>query len=333
MLRNKTNLQRAILSIIAFSTTIYFLNYLFITPEPKVVHFAKELPTCGSFRDKILLTEKLKKNKLTIRTTVTNPSFLFAGFDGFGGGANQAIFDQGVWAKAETGVFMMILEGRSPEDGIVMDVGANVGFFSLLSASMGFRVILFEPNPTPFMFIKLNIALNGLQNRITAKNLGLDKTAGSFHINDGADWATVSVAENGILVNTTTLRNEIHEDIVLLKIDVEGYEDNVLQRFDDILSKYTIENIILEVKKSRDYNFKRNFMNRLIKYHNYVLILYHEIGWATREGTIQTFDTLRCIKVESLAEDQWIELEDTWFIKVGSPTYEKVKKNLKCAQI
>jgi FkbM family methyltransferase len=309
---------------------MFFYTPRFDTYEELIL---KEVETCGTFREQILSNKNLRENKLTLRTTATNPTFLFAGFEGRGGGTNQAIFEQGLWAKSETGIFMMILEGRSPDDGIVMDVGANVGFFSLLSASLGYKVILFEPNPTPFMFIKLNVDLNGLQNRITAKNLGLDKEEGSFFINDGADWATVSVAESGILVNTTTLKKEIKEDIVLLKIDVEGFEDNVLRDFDDILAKYKIENIILEIKRNRDYGFKRDFINRLIQKHNYVLLLYQEYGWKTMEHTIQTFDTLRCKKVDSVPENDWIEFEDTWFIKVGSPTYENVKKNLKCAKL
>ncbi len=59
------------------------------------------------------------------------------------------------------------------ENDIVLDVGANIGVFSLYAASRGAKVFSFEPNPEVFAVLQENIRINNLENRVTPLNMAL----------------------------------------------------------------------------------------------------------------------------------------------------------------
>jgi FkbM family methyltransferase len=64
----------------------------------------------------------------------------------------------------------------SPGD-VILDVGANIGVFSLCAAKQGARVYAFEPIPSTFAVLELNVRLHGLESVVTARNIGLsDRT-------------------------------------------------------------------------------------------------------------------------------------------------------------
>jgi FkbM family methyltransferase len=60
----------------------------------------------------------------------------------------------------------------SPGD-IVLDVGANVGVFSLFAAKQGARVYACEPIPETFAALQKNVALHHLTDQIKPLNIGL----------------------------------------------------------------------------------------------------------------------------------------------------------------
>jgi len=54
-----------------------------------------------------------------------------------------------------------------------LDLGANIGTFSVLAAKRGRRVYAFEPEGENFIMANANIALNGLQDRVTLYERGV----------------------------------------------------------------------------------------------------------------------------------------------------------------
>lgn len=58
--------------------------------------------------------------------------------------------------------------------GVFIDVGAYVGFYTVLAARHGWRVVAFEPNPINLILLKYNIALHGVGDRVVI----VDKAAG-----------------------------------------------------------------------------------------------------------------------------------------------------------
>ena len=128
------------------------------------------------------------------------------------------------------------------ENQTIIDIGANVGNVSLQIAYLlgdHGHVHSFEPDPLNFKRIEANVKRNDFKN-IQLNNLGLGNEEGSFHIatvNEGNQGMNRIVGEHSDLKNlrkieVTTLDNYVEKNhlkkINLIKIDVEGFEYNVL---------------------------------------------------------------------------------------------------------
>lgn len=125
-------------------------------------------------------------------------------------------------------------------DDIVVDIGANVGVFTLFAASrMQNTVYAFEPFPRNVEFLNRNIHINGLQNVKTyciavGDNIGSAK----LYISDISgghllfDHNIKGKLENYIEVPTITLQRIMDdnklEHIDFLKLDCEGAEGSIL---------------------------------------------------------------------------------------------------------
>lgn len=117
---------------------------------------------------------------------------------------------------------------------VLYDVGANVGSYSLIAASLGANVYAFEPVPTNFRSLARNVDLNRLGSKITVLPIALSDDVGLLRIR--------SDAEN---VSGTNARRDVFGDAAvmmpmdalgslgiarptLIKVDVEGMELLVL---------------------------------------------------------------------------------------------------------
>ena len=128
----------------------------------------------------------------------------------------------------------------------VLDVGANVGYFSsLLSAKVESRgeVFCFEPHPEIFKKLKHNISKS---KNCTLHNVALSKTIGEsvlfipkdFAKNEGV--ASLEAQENSecLKIQTRTLDDVFKSEYIdLIKIDVEGHELAVFEGGHRVLSE------------------------------------------------------------------------------------------------
>lgn len=126
-----------------------------------------------------------------------------------------------------------LMKNLSREDGIAIDVGANIGYYSLILAKLFPKVSSFEPEPINFELLKKNIECNGLKNvRLSQKavsdraetlKLGVSKKNLGDHQID-----SVEIGRKQILIQATTLDKEIQQKVALLKIDTQGWEPKVI---------------------------------------------------------------------------------------------------------
>jgi FkbM family methyltransferase len=279
-----------------------------------------------------------------ISKSKTDPPFIFTGPE------SQPIFDymrrNGVWGPMETQIFKEVCNWRCDKsksiksNPLVIDVGGNIGMFTLFSASMGCRVQTYEPIPGAFYFMRLSVLLNGFEDNIQTNNKAIDEGPGETVIEFHGDWGVGNIKivdkdkdfenekkkANNLVVKTTGLSQEIKEDVLLLKVDVEGFEDNVFKGLLPVFDEYSIENIILEVKKNRDYRYKADFLNKLRK--EYIILSFKEDY--SQQGLAALFVDMDCIMLSEVKADEWIPWEDIWLIKIGSPTYKKAINTLNC---
>jgi FkbM family methyltransferase len=137
---------------------------------------------------------------------------------------------------------------------IVFDVGANAGVYTIQQARRGAHVYAFEPNPDCYRRLQKSVRLNNLESRVVTANYALGAAAGSAEllvpgpITMGGslrpEWSpdpgAIGPTTHGYLKRARVATVEVQtvdrvvqalgiDRVDLLKVDVEGFELEVLQ--------------------------------------------------------------------------------------------------------
>lgn len=161
-----------------------------------------------------------------------------------------------------------------PKDTILLDIGANIGLFSVLGAmhlTEG-RVLSFEPNPAIFAYLQDNLAKNGCDNAL-AFCLAISEQKPSAMIlsftQQHSGSGSLVLRENKDTVRITTMDHTIFDVLhdpgnrYAVKLDVEGYELPVLRTLARSNVFAGVADIIVEVAEARmaqeDLDALRNF--------------------------------------------------------------------------
>jgi FkbM family methyltransferase len=131
--------------------------------------------------------------------------------------------------------------------GLFVDVGANCGYYAVLSALWNpqLHVIAFEPVPSIFECLKKNVQLNQVSDRIVCENMALSSHSGSAWLylpqGEGLDIETTGTLtaeswqskKGSPRMEVKTIRFDEYaaqpsNPIELIKIDVEDFEADVL---------------------------------------------------------------------------------------------------------
>jgi FkbM family methyltransferase len=125
--------------------------------------------------------------------------------------------------------------------GVVVDAGANVGFFTLYAKENGAkRIYSIEPDPMPFYYLDKNfqkdpsvILINKAMNNVSdflKFDISLDGSVGSTISTNSKIENKLSIIVEAITVdNIVAIENEIN----LLKLDIEGSEFDVIDHMND----------------------------------------------------------------------------------------------------
>jgi len=147
----------------------------------------------------------------------------------------------GIYEKKPRRVFRDLIK----KNDIVFDVGAHVGFYTLLASKRvgkNGRVFSFEPLPRNIFFLKKHISLNNLRN-VEIMEFALSDKEDHVFFDTSIDSFQGRIAVHGnIKVYSTTLDRLVNERDIpppnVLKIDVEGEEYNLLRGGEKILARY-----------------------------------------------------------------------------------------------
>lgn len=204
----------------------------------------------------------------------------------------------------EAGTLHVIEKCLGPND-IFLDIGANIGLMSLFASkcvgSNG-HVYSFEPEPYNYNLLKKNLSLNEAQNVATFQ-VGLGSTSDSITIFKNQDHNrgtssfikhTPEATETAIVevkqLDDFLADNNI-DSIKMMKIDVEGWELEVLKGALSTLSNPTAPIICIEYNTSFP-NHKEiyTFLTTINEYKIYIL---SNANWAvSRLIEIQSFHDL-----------------------------------------
>ena len=147
-----------------------------------------------------------------------------------------------------------LIENVGEQAGDVIDVGANIGVVAAsLGRHLGTRghVYSFEPSPTTFLVAAATIALNGIEN-VTLTQAAIGDTVGDipFQMTPGNSAIASAVKHNfpflnewqEIVVPCQTLDSFLgatpSRKVLLIKIDVEGFELNVIRGARETIRKF-----------------------------------------------------------------------------------------------
>lgn len=136
-----------------------------------------------------------------------------------------------------------------------VDVGANIGVYSLIAAERGAEVVAFEPQPEVADLLERNVAANGVGHLIEVKRAAVGAASGTVRFTAGIglvghcvpDDAALASSREGVYtgrsselisVPMTTIDATVGSaPVTCLKIDVEGFELDVLLGARDLLAE------------------------------------------------------------------------------------------------
>jgi len=138
------------------------------------------------------------------------------------------------------------------------DIGSNVGAYTLLASGVcGAKSVAIEPVGSTFDILVKNIALNQLEGSVAAINAAAGAEEGTIPFTSAYDTTNHAIAKNEIaeagtidvkLVTIDSLAMENSPQ--LAKIDVEGFETEVLKGMNITLDSAELKAIIIELNGS-----------------------------------------------------------------------------------
>lgn len=168
---------------------------------------------------------------------------------------DKTIYMHGIWEPAITEIIFNKLKSGD----VFFDVGANIGYFTLLSARLvGINGVVhsFEPIPRVYYQLSENLKLNNLKN-VTAHNFAVGSFENKILINtyDNNIGMSSLLKESGDSAEEVEVKvlDDIFSDterIDFMKIDVEGFEYEVLKGASKLIKKHKPK-ILFEINPKR----------------------------------------------------------------------------------
>jgi FkbM family methyltransferase len=165
-----------------------------------------------------------------------------------------------------------LLHFLKPED-IFYDIGANVGSYTLLASGVcKAKSFTIEPVISTFNLLKENIQLNKLDERVSLINSGAGAKTGVLNFTSDEDTTNHVIAAEDISGKSVISLPIITIDSLLdsgqpalIKIDVEGFETEVLKGMVHTLQSSSLKAIIIELNGSGlRYGYNENDIHHLL---------------------------------------------------------------------
>ena len=172
---------------------------------------------------------------------------------------------------------LYLLHVLRPSD-VFIDVGANAGSYTVLAAAVvGARVHSFEPAPSAFARLMDNVRINGIEDLVSAHNLGVADRQSELLFSTAGDCENHIVdpdemRDDTIVVPVCRLDDElVVKSPAVMKVDVEGFESFVLQGAQELLANASLHSVIMEMNGSgRRYGIEDHQLDSMMRAHDFL---------------------------------------------------------------
>jgi FkbM family methyltransferase len=136
--------------------------------------------------------------------------------------------------------------------GMAIDIGANVGLWTRVMSRCFRLVTCFEPNPECHEAFEQNMKDIGATN-VQLQPVALGEVEGTVHLNNNLRSTGFShIDTSGLEVQVHTLDSYDFYAVDFIKIDVEGYEYNVVRGAEQTIRKFKPVMILEQKPKNAD---------------------------------------------------------------------------------
>lgn len=152
------------------------------------------------------------------------------------------------------------------ESDLFVDIGANIGSYTILATVTGAEVVSFEPVAQSYDALLDNIHLNRVEAKVDARNQAVGRCEGEIMMTADQDTTNQALSDNEDYQGKVARVSVISLDEALdgrvpklIKIDVEGFESEVLAGANKTLSNPSLQAVIMELNGSGErYDFDEN---------------------------------------------------------------------------
>jgi len=208
-----------------------------------------------------------------------------------------------IWEPAVTKLYLDLLK----EDSIILDIGANVGYFSIIGArkSRKGKVYGFEPIEHTFKLFRDSTYANSFHKIITPLKLAVSDKEGylnmanKYFMNGGnAIYDKDDIGDRVIEeVKSTTIDRFCNlagvSKVDIIKIDVEGHEDKAYEGMKETIKNNDLK-IIMEFSQFR-YEKPKEFFDRIKEDFKYIYLI---------NGATESYKLVRITNYEDLKFDR-----------------------------
>ena len=206
-----------------------------------------------------------------------------------------------LWSRLSVGETQMgshedslrpVIDGLFPDGGVFIDVGANVGLWTVLLGVRASKVVAVEANPVTVPELRENIALNGLADVVEVLEVAAWDSGGELSLLNpsvtqdpmAGMMRTVPPRDGLALVPCRRLDEVLQVDrIDLVKIDTEGADLHVLRGMAGHITRYRPVLFIEMHDRPPCHYYQREDLTTLVESFGY---RYREVTWATQHHLI-----------------------------------------------
>jgi len=195
----------------------------------------------------------------------------------------------GKYEKYETGLMLSQINNNS----VCIDVGANIGYYTLLMAEIAKKVYAIEPDQKCFEILKKNVEENNLKNVVLINKAASNKKEKKYLVRDKNNQGNNRIKPNpskspfdkGDFVLAETLDNMLinEQKISLIKIDTQGWETEVIEGAKKIIKRNKptmfLEYTPGEYKDKKMINFLENIYKNIWSINDFA-----EVPWPIYKG-------------------------------------------------